>query len=243
MKNFKNIIKYDRRIIKFYFGSCIKWIGYLLKNPIGVCYIRPWHNTSKSELNVSNDKTPWIVYPAKRWLDFHLTSDMSVFEWGSGGSTIYFSKRVKQLISIEHDPTWFSRVMNRLKAENYSNYKYYLSEGKKIENLNVDFKNPYSYYSSDPNYQQMSFENYVKSIDAFEDNYFDLIFIDGRARPSCILHAKNKLKKGGFLVLDNSERTEYIEGKKLLKNWKCIKFFGPGPYVSNFWETTIWIKP
>ncbi len=34
---------------------------------------------------------PWITFPAMRWLHGHLRPSMSVFEWGSGGSTVFLA--------------------------------------------------------------------------------------------------------------------------------------------------------
>ena len=42
-----------------------------------------------------------------------------VLEWGSGGSTIQFSKLVKRYYSIEHDRGWFENV-DKNKPENVS---------------------------------------------------------------------------------------------------------------------------
>jgi len=53
---------------------------------------------------------PWICPEAIKWLKSNLTPDMKVFEFGSGGSTLFFAKRVKELISIEHDPVYFIRI-------------------------------------------------------------------------------------------------------------------------------------
>ena len=35
---------------------------------------------------------------------------MKVFEWGSGGSTIYFKDKAFSWISIEHDPDWYRKI-------------------------------------------------------------------------------------------------------------------------------------
>ena len=48
--------------------------------------------------------------------------------------------------------------------------------------------------------------SYATFIDSFPDHSFDLIVIDGRARAACIQHAIRKVKKGGYLLIDNSER-------------------------------------
>ena len=89
---------------------------------------------------------------------------------------------------------------------------------------------------------ELSFKNYVNSITEYPDSSFDLISIDGVARSSCIKASIPKLKKGGYLMLDNSEREEYQEAIKLLNNFERIDFEGPGPYNFYFWTTTIWKK-
>jgi len=107
-----------------------------------------------------------------------------------------------------------------------------------------DHDKPDDYISSDARYQGQAFVNYAKSIDPYPDAYFDIVLIDGRARPSCVAHAQHKVKVGGYLILDNSERDEYRWIHESLANdlWKKQSFYGPGPYVMNFWGTTYWQK-
>jgi hypothetical protein len=89
----------------------------------------------------------------------------------------------------------------------------------------------------------MNFYRYVNSINAFQDESFELVFIDGRARSSCMLVARSKVKPGSYIMLDNSERNYYSCSKKLLADWERTDFFGPGPYGQDFWQTSIWRKP
>ena len=37
-----------------------------------------------------------------------------VLEWGSGTSTLYFSKIVKQFVSIEHNMEWYKRISSQI---------------------------------------------------------------------------------------------------------------------------------
>merc|ERR1712110_1241701 len=46
-----------------------------------------------------------------------LTPDLDVLEWGSGGSTLFFSQYVRSWHSIEHDRTWARRVRNHLRVQ------------------------------------------------------------------------------------------------------------------------------
>jgi hypothetical protein len=53
---------------------------------------------------------PWYTYPALefvRQLDFR---DRSVFEYGSGNSTLFWSGIAGRVISVEHDRQWFERM-------------------------------------------------------------------------------------------------------------------------------------
>ena len=44
-----------------------------------------------------------------------------VLEWGSGTSTLYFSKIVKQFVSIEHNTEWYNRISSQI-ADNVEYY-------------------------------------------------------------------------------------------------------------------------
>lgn len=98
--------------------------------------------------------------------------------------------------------------------------------------------------SSSPDLKNYSFQNYVESIDKYKDEYFDIILVDGIARPSCVKHAINKVKKNGYIILDNAERQNYLEACQMLDNrqYPRFDFYGPGPYNLYFWKTCIWQK-
>ena len=56
------------------------------------------------------DGTPWVTYAAINFLSRSLTEQMRVFEWGVGGSTIFFAQRAAELVSVEHDCKQFVNV-------------------------------------------------------------------------------------------------------------------------------------
>jgi len=176
-------------------------------------------------------KEPWIVKGAIDWLSTYLNRDMVVFEWGSGGSTLFTAKRVKKIISIEHNYEWFLKTQIHLWLSGISNCQYKLIEPED-DTLNNVFT--LKYKSSSERHQHQNFEKYCKAIDSFPDNYFDLIFIDGRARDLCIEHAKNKIKPGGYLLLDNSERERYQSAINKLSDFKRTDFVSLGSTTSIF---------
>ena len=81
---------------------------------------------------------------------------------------------------------------------------------------------------------------YVEYIDEFPDEYFDIIMVDGRRRSDCLRRAIPKLRIGGALVLDNSERQEYQEAQKVVAHWQKMEWDSG---YSEGWSTTVWRKP
>ncbi|TMI90033.1 MAG: class I SAM-dependent methyltransferase [Bacteroidetes bacterium] len=168
---------------------------------------------------------------------------MNIFEYGSGGSTFFWASRVKHITSVEHDRSWFEKIKMVLKEKKITNVDYVLSEPSSIPDFGKkQFQIASDYISGDQSYNGKSFETYAKTIDNFPDEMFDLIVVDGRARPSCILHSLKKIKRGGYLVVDNSERKYYLSGFDL-SSWGTWIFFGPVPYSYNFSRTSIFQKP
>src|SRR5262245_33676123 len=53
---------------------------------------------------------PWFTYPAIEFLRQLDLSEKTVFEWGSGYSTVFWSSRAKKVVSIETDPKWHELV-------------------------------------------------------------------------------------------------------------------------------------
>lgn len=204
-----------------------------------------WLQSLDGKKNALNENVPWVTFAAIKFLDQKLTKDMRVFEYGSGGSSIFFAERVKEVISIEHDKSWSQKVLEKIQTHGYKNSQLRLVEPKEdLQVINKNASDIDSYISNDEIYIGKSFEDYAKSIDEYPAGYFDVILIDGRARPSCFKHAVTKVKEGGFLVLDNAEREYYSNIHKSLNNyhWKKYDFYGPGPYCFYFWQTCIWQK-
>jgi len=187
------------------------------------------------------EKTLWMTFGATEFLKKISDNNMHLFEYGSGGSTMFWSRRVKHIISVEHDKSWYDKMKKEFADLNIDNVEYFFIEAEPDANFSgKNFQNPSDYISSDKNYSGKSFEKYVKSIDKYPDSSFDLIIVDGRARPSCIQHAIRKLKTRGYLVVDNSEREYYLSPFKFDKqSWKIWKFAGPVPFIKGFSETTI----
>lgn len=209
------------------------WIKAVIQYPSTALWYRHWRSSLNGMRSPLQDELPWVTYRAIDWFSRHLTQNMVLFEWGSGGSTVFFSQHVKQVIAVEHDPVWYQQVADTLEKKGYKNISLKLVEPVSARNIDS------WYMSAGKKYVDQSFEAYIKAIDEYPDHSFDVIVVDGRARPGCIREALSKVKPGGYLVLDNSERLDYQRGLDLLPQHKDIQFFGPGPYNISPWGTRI----
>lgn len=185
-----------------------------------------------------SDALPWLTFAATAELSRIVSPTSRVFEYGAGGSTLFFAERAAFLASVEHNEDWYGRVARRL--DGFDNVEFILSPPED----DASGQSNGEYGSGDPGYQGMTFADYAASIDRFPDSSFDVLLIDGRARPACFRHGHRKVRPGGCIVIDDSERPRYssIEDLALEAGWSAQRFFGPGPYTRTFWETTIWTK-
>ena len=190
---------------------------------------------------------PWIVFDAIDFLEDYLPKHIKVFEYGSGSSTFFWRKFNAKCTSIEHDPKWFKNVNQCLKnIPSYKpDYRLVLPDARKQSKsvTHVDGSFPDLYLSNDVKFAGYQFQNYVSQIDAFPDNNFDVVLVDGRARPSCIAHSSSKVRVKGLLILDNAERDYYTtQISHLFANFKCITFDSVGPINQHPWKTNIYIR-
>jgi hypothetical protein len=186
---------------------------------------------------------PWINFDAIDFLEKYAQLGWYVFEYGSGGSTLYWMKKRMNCISVEHDPRWYQVVSDRLQGNNLVDYRLILPDIVKEPLEELDPSDPYCYASNDPHYKGHDFRHYVTQIDGFPDKHFDLILIDGRARPSCIMHSIPKVKDGGIILLDNSDREYYIKHvAPLLNTFVERRFLGITPTTLEYTQSSAFTK-
>lgn len=64
---------------------------------------------------------PWLVPGSVKYLDEILKSSYRVLEFGSGGSTLFFSRRCLSVLTFETDNEWYEKTKNELIKKNISN--------------------------------------------------------------------------------------------------------------------------
>ncbi len=194
-----------------------------------------WRKYRLSTKGTIDHRIPWLVFSCIDFLDKWLKKDMQVFEYGSGGSTLYFAEKTGKIISIEHDAKWFNYAQTVIEKAGFDNISYSLIEPKAMENnLPVDCSKPENYTSCFLEYKGYEFSTYASAIDQYTNESFDLVVVDGRVRHSCIMHAMKKVKQNGVLLLDNADRSYYLKPfPELLDKhkWKLVEFIGHFPYA------------
>ncbi len=205
-----------------------------------------WKASLQLKKNSIIDEQPWITFPVISILDKYVNSSSKVFEYGGGGSTLFFVNRAHEVVTVEHNNEWFMLLQDIIKRKNIGKWNGNLVFPE--ANINTALLNPSKpkdYFSKDPAFATNTFLAYARFIDKYPDEYFDVVLVDGRARPSCAWQSVTKLKKGGYLVIDNSDREYYFaELRKTLEtDFKLIyNKIALSPYVKFFTKTGVWEK-
>lgn len=200
-----------------------------------------WFRSVRANASVDRDgmPIPWLPYSVTAFLETRINPDISVFEYGSGNSTLWWSKRVARLVACEHNRKWYDYVLERLPD-------------------NVE----YVYHELTPD------GDYARSAAATGEQ-FDIIVIDGRDRVNCAKRSLASLKPGGVLVWDNTEGRNHRQNRRwmianglvdlglsdtdraemneyhdglLAEGFKRLDFTGIGPVHTFAWCTTIFYR-
>lgn len=157
-----------------------------------------------------------------------------VVEFGSGISTKFFIDYIGdngEIISFDHDPKYAAKIskIKRLVECVDDDFNFM------FENLIYDFSKM-KYRTDPPHTRQKNCFYDIKSNDI--PNKIDLVVVDGshgNGRSFAFLHVKNKMKKGGYIVVDDYNHYDFSE--KLLKvfpNAKIVSEMTTG--TKNQWE-------
>jgi len=141
-------------------------------------------------MNIKDIRKPGM--PQHDWEHIlkHLKSNFTMIEWGSGGSTTFFSYFVKQYISIEHQHNWFLDTIKHIEKEKRGNVVLYW-----IPAPNSD----YSKYVNKINDEEL------------KDKKFDAVLIDGRSRVECAKNLYDRIDDDCIVFLHDSQRIRYNE--------------------------------
>jgi len=151
---------------------------------------------------------PWMTDNELALLVRHLKPTDYMLEWGSGGSTIYFSSLVKEYFSIEHNKEWFDKVDKELTRLNVQNVNYNLVLPE-FEHFGLEAAKP------------KQFIRYNNFPDSF-NTCFDKILVDGRDRANCAVVAAKLLKPGGILFFHDFVPDRTSRYREVFKHFKIV---------------------
>jgi hypothetical protein len=170
---------------------------------------------------------PWMQDDQIKFIERILISfnknHVDVLEWGSGGSTVYFTHFLKnrkisyKWLSVEHHKGWHKKISKILKNDTDINFLIYPQNKQDPQSINFDM------YVNSPR---------VKAKETGLSK-FDFILIDGRARARCLIEAKFLLKPGGIILLHDGECDRYHYAFSHFESGKMIKSYNS--------ESSIWI--
>lgn len=144
---------------------------------------------------------PLLCQEAIEFFDSIVGPDTTVFEFGSGASTLWLAQRAKHVMSVEHDEEWFDEVQ-RVLQEHYLYAEVWLIPEVEKE--------------------------YPRAIQLLPGWSADIVFIDGldRTRHKCVMYAMEKIVPGGWLVLDDTSWPRLKPSLRLLAAWERTDYTG-----------------
>jgi hypothetical protein len=202
-----------------------------------------WTSSLDAESRPLEAGIPWMTIPAIAAMQRSLRPHHRVFEWGMGGSTVFLAERAGELVSVEHDAGWMEAVSRAMAMRGLRNWRgIHAAHHASAMVERGDASDPSHYLSGAEEFHDRSFQAYASTIDSFPDGHFDLIVIDGRARPSCLRHALPKIAVGGDIVWDNTDRDYYQPTMSSIPSSAFVMTDFPGPVACSdaFGRTTAW---
>lgn len=187
----------------------LRLINHLLSNRQDVLpYIMMGPFQKKTPLDLG---LPWFSWGAIRYLDKFIKPGMKVFEWGSGGSTIFFSNRQCSIYSVEDNAEWINRINEKLSNSAHNAILQYEP---------YDFDNAIDFTDS----------SYLNP--GINMNEFNIIIVDGTERdntirPKCFEKAQRSVNNNSIIIVDDSWRYPEIIQASTAKEIK--RFQGTGP--------------
>jgi hypothetical protein len=127
---------------------------------------------------------PWLSFSAVRAIDRLARKEWVAYEIGAGMSTVWLSRRVAHLISIEADQNWYSKLQNILECQNIHNV-----------DLRLEWRG-----------------HLMSDYSAVPDESLDFLLVDGGPRAECFYNGFPKVRRGGYIYLDNIDHTNLWPG-------------------------------
>jgi hypothetical protein len=199
------------------FARGVLLVGQLLlsRHPMD-CWI--WLRSMISRRRPLSFLIPWLTFDAIRAIRPKISERWTIFEFGSGHSTLYWAELGAKVVSVENNHAWYELLLRNIRANSRAGIRLIFA-GDKF--------------------------SYVTSIDSCGEKDFDMVLVDGAFRRDCIIAAVRHVKAGGYLIVDNTDwhwfQEQPIEG--IPEGWKRCVHPGYAPMMGHRSETTVWVRP
>lgn len=169
---------------------------------------------SARPVDQNDDPIPWITYACRYFLEQRVRSSMRLFEYGSGNSTVYWSRRLETVVSCEHDETFYNEIKPKL-PDNVT----YLLHPDEESYVNAATK------------QDAKFDLIV--IDGYNP-----------WRSSCAVNSIRALSDTGVFIWDNTDMKRVADGLNAVQNagFRRLDFRSHGPIWAREWITSIFYR-
>ena len=209
-----------------YAQKCLDAAGALLSRPQdSIGYLRTLPSWKKQPLDYA---LPWYSFASIDWIERHIKPAHRVFEYGGGGSTLFYAQRALTVTVAESHAGWASVIQKSAQVEGYSNVNVILHE---LGDHNAaSFKNHPFFHCIE---QGAPWD--VISVDCF--CCFETGGLGGALRPYALSLAQSHLAPGGFIILDDSWL--YSAELKGCLGWTVRDFASLGPSRYGLTSTAI----
>ncbi len=169
---------------------------------------------------ILEEPVPFIVMDAIRFLENIVQPGMTVVEAGGGNSSLWFLERNAMVSTYEHSSEWAGFIQKTVR------------------------ENPLRFHEKNFNIKVMQGQSAIADMALIPDQSLDIVLVDCMndftRRNDCMEVLMTKVKKGGWMVLDNSDNPVNWVGADLLKGKEMHRFSGFAPMGLFVCQTTFW---
>lgn len=161
-------------------------------------------------------RLPWLPFRLIEELEAVVCAGSRVFEYGGGGSTLWFLDRGAIVVTVEHHRGWAADLERSIDSHNWTLLARSVANGP---------------------------AEYVDAVSSYPDDWFDVVVVDGRARGRCIARALPKVKPGGLLLVDDIHRKKHAANAVRDVEWPRRDVIGFAPAKLSLGYTAVLTRP
>lgn len=172
---------------------------------------------------------PWVSWPAIDHLAGVVLPGMRVFEWGGGGSTVFWLSKGCHVTTVESSLEWMTIIQAEIDRRGFAaRFEIRLVEAGAMKPERV--------------------QQYIREV--HRGTPWDIVLVDGvdeayLGRMDCLREVPlpGVVRPRGLLVLDDSWRDAHAVAPQILQGWQRTVFKGLGPCRPGVTQTDVYQSP